>query len=221
MDWVSKARAGVVGGIIGGTLWQLAQLLHVRFQVGVANYNAIYSTFAALPIFLFWLYASWLTVLLGAEVASAHQNEASHRQVLRARDYDQTLKEAVALRLCVRLARSFAEGAPPRTSDELAADLGVPDRTVDEIVALLSAEGLIAVAGVDADIDALVLTRDPERVRVQDVYDALKGATGPTDLLAEDPLDVALDRAMSEYDAARRASAENRSLAELAALGDA
>lgn len=211
-----RLSSALLGGVVGGTLWQIFQVAHLKLQLGVANYNAIYSTFAALPIFLFWVYASWVTVLLGAEVAAAHQNEASHRQVLRARDYDQSLKRLVALRLCVRLARAFLTGAPPRSADELAEELGVPDRTLDEVVALLRSSGLLAVAELNGDAGALVLTRDPQRVRVQDAYDALDGVSGPSDLRAGDPLDEELDRALGEYDAERRAAASNRTLAELA-----
>jgi membrane protein len=64
-------RAALVGGILGGTLWQLAQWVYVNFQVGVTRYNAIYGTLAALPIFMVWIYVSWLIVLFGLEVTYA------------------------------------------------------------------------------------------------------------------------------------------------------
>jgi membrane protein len=53
-----RVSSALLGGIVGGSLWQIAQVLHVQFQIGVAKYNAIYSTFTALPIFMFWLYVS-------------------------------------------------------------------------------------------------------------------------------------------------------------------
>ena len=105
--------SAILGALIGGALWQLAQVLHLRFQVGVANYNAIYSTFAALPIFMFWLYLSWTTVLLGAEVACAHQGEPAFRQVMRARNQDPAYLEAVAVRAMGRVAVTFLAGKPP------------------------------------------------------------------------------------------------------------
>lgn len=211
-----RISSALLGGIVGGTLWQVFQIAHLKLQLGVANYNAIYSTFAALPIFLFWVYVSWVTVLLGAEVAAAHQNEASHRQLVRARDYDQSLKRVVALRLAVRLARAFLAGDPPRAGDDLAEELGVPTRTMDEVVSALRGGGLVAIAESDGGDGALVLTRDPGRTRVQDVYDALDGVTGRSVLSGEDPLDQSLDRALRAYDAERRASPANRTLSELA-----
>jgi membrane protein len=213
-----RVSSALLGGIVGGSLWQVFQVAHLKLQIGVANYNAIYSTFAALPIFMFWVYASWVTVLLGAEVAAAHQNEASHRQLVRARDYDQSLKRVVALRLAVRLARGFLAGAPPRSEEELAEELGVPNRTLDEVVVALRAGGLLTLAESDDEFGRVVLTRDPRRVRVQDVYDGLDGVAGPGDLPAADPMDQYLDRALRAYDTERRASPANRTLSQLAEI---
>jgi membrane protein len=42
-------------------------------QIGVAKYNAIYGSFATLPLFFLWIYVAWVIFLLGAEVAFAFQ----------------------------------------------------------------------------------------------------------------------------------------------------
>ena len=64
-----RSSSAIVGGIIAGTLFQLFQWVYINFQIGVARYNAIYGSFAALPLFLIWLNWSWLIVLYGAEVS--------------------------------------------------------------------------------------------------------------------------------------------------------
>ena len=61
-------------------------IVHVNLQVGVARYNALYAGFGAFPIFLVWVYVSWVTVLFGAELASSHQNEQMVRQRVWARE---------------------------------------------------------------------------------------------------------------------------------------
>ena len=66
--------SAVFGALVGGTLWQLALYFYAKFQVGLANYNLIYSSFASLPFFMFWLFVSWLMVILGAVTAYVHQN---------------------------------------------------------------------------------------------------------------------------------------------------
>jgi membrane protein len=56
------------GGIIGGILFQIVQPVYIEFQVGIANYNAVYGSFAALPLFFVWVQTSWTLVLFGAEL---------------------------------------------------------------------------------------------------------------------------------------------------------
>ena len=69
-----KLKSALIAGIIAGTIFQLTQWVYIVFQIGVAKYGAIYGSFAALPLFLFWLQISWLIVLFGAELSFAHQN---------------------------------------------------------------------------------------------------------------------------------------------------
>ena len=69
---VNVISAGI-GGILGGTVLQIAQKAYIHYQVGVFKYNAIYGALAQLPILFVWIYVSWVIVLLGAEIAAAHQ----------------------------------------------------------------------------------------------------------------------------------------------------
>lgn len=69
-----KFSAAVLAGIVAGTIYQVVQWVYVEFQIGVAKYNAIYGSFAALPLFLVWLQLSWRIVLFGAEISFAYQN---------------------------------------------------------------------------------------------------------------------------------------------------
>ncbi|MBE9531782.1 MAG: YihY/virulence factor BrkB family protein, partial [Proteobacteria bacterium] len=67
-------KSALIAAIIAGTCYQFAQWGYIHFQVGIARYNAIYGSFAALPLFLIWLEISWIIVLFGAEISYSHQN---------------------------------------------------------------------------------------------------------------------------------------------------
>jgi membrane protein len=207
------------GGVVGGTLWQIAQVAHVSFQLNVAKFNAIYSTFAALPIFLFWIYLSWVTVLLGAELAFAHQNEPAYRQVARARDFDHSLKEVVAVRVVVRVARAFLRGEAPLRPSELASKLGVPERTVVEVLrALIDQHVLVPVEDEVLEEAAVVPARDLDRLTLKDVFDALKGRTGPVEFAPRDDVDRAVDEVLAAYERECAEAPNNLTLRELARL---
>jgi membrane protein len=59
--------------------WFIVQRLYVMLQVGVANYNAIYGSFATVPLFLVWMQLGWMFILLGAVLAYAIQNRNHYR----------------------------------------------------------------------------------------------------------------------------------------------
>jgi len=64
-------KPACIGGFVGGLGWLLVQAIYVKIQIGVARYNAIYGSFATIPLLLLWLYVGWLVFLGGAEVAYA------------------------------------------------------------------------------------------------------------------------------------------------------
>ena len=70
VDW----RCAVVPGIIAGVGIQWLQLFYVHSQIWVTGYNAIYGSFAALPLFMLWVQISWTICLFGAELTRTNQN---------------------------------------------------------------------------------------------------------------------------------------------------
>lgn len=60
-------KNALIGSVIVGTFWQIFQVIYISFQIGVSRYNAIYGTLALLPVFMMWVYTSWLIVLAGME----------------------------------------------------------------------------------------------------------------------------------------------------------
>jgi membrane protein len=69
-----KIKSALLAGIIAGTFFQFFQWGYVEFQVGVSRFNAIYGSFASIPLFITWLYFSWTIVLIGAEISYSIQN---------------------------------------------------------------------------------------------------------------------------------------------------
>ncbi|MCK5915300.1 MAG: YihY/virulence factor BrkB family protein, partial [Deltaproteobacteria bacterium] len=69
-----KAKAAWIGGLTGALGLITLQKIFILLQVGVANYNAIYGSFATVPLFLLWVHTAWLVFLIGAEVAFTIQH---------------------------------------------------------------------------------------------------------------------------------------------------
>ncbi|MGV1099964.1 YihY/virulence factor BrkB family protein [Thiovibrio sp. JS02] len=74
-----RTMPALAGGIFGGIFWLIIQALFIRTQIGVARYNAIYGSFATLPLFLIWLQMGWTIFLAGAEMAFSCQVWKTYR----------------------------------------------------------------------------------------------------------------------------------------------
>ena len=64
----------LIAGTLAGVAFQFFQMLYLSGQLWITRYNAIYGTFAAIPLMLLWLQMSWFIVLIGAEISYAAQN---------------------------------------------------------------------------------------------------------------------------------------------------
>jgi len=69
-----KTHAALAGALFAGFFWFVVQRAYIVLQIGVANYNAIYGSFATVPLFLIWIQLGWTFILLGASLAYAVQN---------------------------------------------------------------------------------------------------------------------------------------------------
>lgn len=214
-----RLASAVLGAAFAGLLWQGALVLHVRSQMGVARYNALYSVLGAIPIFLVWTYVSWLVVLVGARVAAAHQGAAATRQRLRARRADAALKEALAVAVAARVARDFLDGGPRPTAAAVAERLEVPPPLAEEILEALVRAGVLARV-VSGREPAFVPGRDLDEVRLEDVRDALRREPGAARFrdAVEQQLGPGLLRVVRAAEEQRRRAPHNLTLRALAAL---
>ena len=209
----TRIRASLIGGFVAAVAWQAALALHVEFQLGVARYNAIYSTFAALPIFLIWVQLSWAIVLFGAEVAYAVQHEGEFRRIVGWREPSPSERARLVVRVAARLAQAFVEDTAPRSEGDLARELGVPSTPVDDALEVLAAAGLAAASEED-EARLWRIARDPARVTLSDVLDAaLAGGDGA--LAAAGELDRIVDRQLGLLGEERRGSPANLTLREV------
>jgi membrane protein len=129
-----SVKAGVLAGIIAGVMYQAAQWAYLTFQIGVARHNAIYGSFAALPLFLIWLQTSWMIVLFGAEISFAVDNEETYEFERDCRDASLRMRRLVALRIVALCAQRFSNGEPAPTAVQIAHELDAPIRLVRGIV---------------------------------------------------------------------------------------
>ena len=137
-------KSGLLAGIIAGTIYQIVQFGYITFQVGAAKYNAIYGSFAALPLFLIWLQLSWLIVLFGAEFSFAHQNVDTYEFEPDSLNISGSFKQLLSLQIAHLLVLNFAAGEKPLTATQISHRLEIPIRLVHQILYELGACGIVS-----------------------------------------------------------------------------
>lgn len=132
-----KFRHALIGGTIGGFMWQTLGYLFTLFVTSSTKYTAIYSGFAVGILLLVWIYLSWLVLLTGATVAYYSQNFRFIRQrqtILPSAHTD----EAVGLTMMHRIALRFDRNEPglkaATLSSEMNVDAAVIDRLMDKLL---------------------------------------------------------------------------------------
>jgi len=170
-----KFKAGLMAGIVAGTLFQLVQWGYIKFQFGAAKYGAIYGSFAALPLFLLWLQISWLIVLFGAEISFAHQNVETYEFEPDCLSVSSGFKRLLSLLISNLLVRNFCNGEKALYAVQISQRLEIPVRLVRQILYELTEAGILIEVKNENDREAAYQpARDVEILTVKYVVDALE-----------------------------------------------
>ena len=178
----TKVRYGpaLIGSLVTAVLFQLAQWGYVRFQVGVANYRAIYGAMATLPIFLVWIYIAWAVILFGAELTAAVQR-GDVAPMLGPMSPD--FLYSATMHILIRLADRAYHGGDEVTSWTLARELFVAEAAIIPILDGLKAGGFV----VEADSSAgplnrgLFLARESSTIVLADAIKSVEFDQGASD----------------------------------------
>ncbi|WP_020532816.1 YihY/virulence factor BrkB family protein [Flexithrix dorotheae] len=139
-----KIQYGITAGIIAGTAYQATQWFYINFQIGVAKANAIYGSFAALPLFLAWLQLSWLIVLFGAQFSCCAQHYRKFVPHTKLKNINPYTEKLIALVICQFIIKRFEAGEKAPSATEISKKLELPFLTVENTLKMLIKSKLIS-----------------------------------------------------------------------------
>ncbi len=168
-------KASLFAGILCGTTFQLVQWLFVTGQVYVSKYNAIYGSFAFLPLLLVWLQLSWLIALSGVVLTYAWQNFDRFSFSDHVKDISQAYANDLAIAVLAFAAKRFKQREAPLTAKELITAYDVPASLAKDILERLQRAGLLtAISSVDAKAEVgYQPAYDPDDLTVNTALNAL------------------------------------------------
>ena len=193
-------KAALIGALTSASLAILLQMLLIIFGKAIfgSDKYAVYGSFAAIPVFLFWLHLNWTILLFGAELAFAIQNRDTYAEEQAAVRASMVSKLWVAFSVMQEAVRVFQGSEAAVKTATYAHDNNIPIRLMNEVVDVLSRADLLGSVAT-AGQDAYVLLQAPEHVTAKKIYDLLiADGSSPEDLgLVKD---VITDQVLSTVD---------------------
>ncbi len=199
-----RFTSALVGGVAGGSVWQLAQSIFIAFQGAATYYNVIYGALYHLLFLVIWMFWSWLIVLFGTEVAYAHQNlERLSREFRSPSEPREPVDEYLGLAALAEIGARFVRRQPPLSLEDLGQMLPSGNNLAGRVARLLKDCNLVVeVAPAQRGDSPQYLPGIPlEQITVKEVLHCLRQARGESltqALTADSPLAGILQGLMTE-----------------------
>ncbi|MCF8225910.1 MAG: YihY/virulence factor BrkB family protein [Bacteroidales bacterium] len=190
-----KFKYALIAGIVAGTLSMLVQWGYFEFQIGVTRFNTLYGSFAAIPLFLVWLQITWLIVLMGAEISFAYQNVENYQYEDEAMRLNHDNKRILSLLMVHHIINNFEQGGKAMTNGDIAHELGIPLRLVNELIFAMVECGVLAELVTDNDkVRSYQPALDISKLSVDVLYTRLEKLGGDNPIVSEsDKLDKIME----------------------------
>lgn len=150
-----KFTNALIAGLVAGTALQIFQLIYISGQIWITKYNAIYGSFAALPLLLLWLQLSWNIVLMGVELSFSLQNIRKFYFEKETRNISRRYNDFFTILITSIIAKRFATEKKPLTADDISENYAIPIRLTHQILDLLEELQIITPTPCDDDEDVM------------------------------------------------------------------
>jgi len=194
--------SAVLGGVIGGTVWQVAQWIFTAIQGGAAYYNAIYGALYNLLFLFIWLFWCWIILLFGTEIAFAHQNLGCLTEEQRHPPPPEPVDEYLCLAALVSIGARFCRRQPPLSLDELSRILPRHNNLAHQVTrALQNCNLVVEVIPDGSKSSPRFLPNLPlDQITVKEVLNCLRESRGAAldTALAAEPRLLALMKPLAE-----------------------
>ena len=141
-----KILPALTAGLITACAYTLLQSFYVFAQFTTSKFNAIYGSFAALPLFLTWLNLSWILIMAGSQLTFSIQNVSEYEMQPVDSELSQLQRHVYAIEIAAVLIRKFRQCGGTMSDEEISVRLELPIRMVRALLYDLVRCGIITPA---------------------------------------------------------------------------
>ncbi len=209
-----RFHAALIGAVVGGTLWELAKDGFNWYISHMTAIDKIYGSLGAVPVFLLWIYLTWVIVLFGAEVAYAVQYPEG-RSRLNHEEFSGYL-EFYSVRTIAEIVKRFNDSQGKASSSiEHLKDMGIPPGVLGEILNRLSEKELLLYT----EDKEYVPARRPSSITIREVIDAVSSTKMHAPADADDAISERLREAFKKVSTHTDATLDGMSIEMLVGKG--
>ena len=129
-----RFKHAFVAAIFAGIAFQVFQYLYISGQIWVSKYNAIYGSFAFIPLLLLWVQLSWVICLIGVEISYSGQNVQHFEFEQDTRNISRRYLDFLTLVVLTLIIQRFEKGKKPYAAIEISNKYRIPIRLTQKII---------------------------------------------------------------------------------------
>ncbi len=148
-----RFKNALIPGMITGIIFQAFLYIYIQIQMSVSSYNAIYGSFAIIPMFMLWADISWSIILFGVEMSYVSQNIELYNFGQEADNVSRRYHDFLCVVVMSLICKRFEKGEMPYTVSELSDEGEIPIRLTGRLLDELENIGLIHSISNDAKSD--------------------------------------------------------------------
>ncbi|MBW6457818.1 MAG: YihY/virulence factor BrkB family protein [FCB group bacterium] len=166
-------KSALFGGVFSAVLWEISKNFFYLYIMRMTRVTTFYGSLSTVPMFMIWMYLTWVIILLGAELAYSFQNRRLLTNLYRGYVYTGThyTHAYLGVSVLIWMYSFYRRGKTIPTLDKFCDYFGVRLNTMSDVC-----EELVALEILDpvrSDIPRFVFAQNPEYIQLNNVIDAL------------------------------------------------
>lgn len=166
-------KYAAIAGAFAAFAFEVVQMLFVNGQIYVSKYNAIYGSFAFLPLLLIWLQLSWLILLCGCVLAHSMQNIFGYNYLGDVGNVSHKYLREITIAIMAIIIQRFDNGKPPLTRTQISTLYNLPASIISRIIDRLIKARLVYDVNLDNSEYGLVPAVDNDKYTVAHFFEKI------------------------------------------------